>query len=255
MHNREALTLKLMLKSLKDFDLWPMYIVGLTFGIPGYPLKYYFQITMRQLGYTRLLANLLSIPNVALSIITLIGITVLSEVVDSRTWLCSMENWWFLPFYIALRTLPDPISAWVYFALAYGILPMMPCQRNATEITSMLTGHSSLVSHTHMLFKWLGAVAIQEACVQGPSRRRQSPHSFCFLASLTSICLTFSLYNMSVQVSGIIGANCTFFPFGHDFQSSADHCLLLVYQSNDAPRYYKANSGILGVIVFNLVIL
>lgn len=43
MHNRESLSPKLFFKALADFDLWPMYIVGLMFGIPGYPVTNYFQ--------------------------------------------------------------------------------------------------------------------------------------------------------------------------------------------------------------------
>lgn len=31
MHNRAPLTPKLLWQSIKDFDLWPLYILGLTF--------------------------------------------------------------------------------------------------------------------------------------------------------------------------------------------------------------------------------
>lgn len=44
--SRQALTLGLLWKSLKDYDLWPMYLVGLLFGIAGYPVSQYFQISM-----------------------------------------------------------------------------------------------------------------------------------------------------------------------------------------------------------------
>lgn len=40
---------------------------------------------------------------------------------------------------------------------------------------------------------------------------------------------------MSIQVSAIIGAN--------------------VYQAEDAPRYFKANKGLLVVVIFNIVVL
>ena len=43
------------------------------------------------------------------------------------------------------------------------------------------------------------------------------------------------MYNMAVQASGIIGAN--------------------LYQAQDAPRYTKANTAILAIIVFNVVIM
>lgn len=43
-----------------------------------------------------------------------------------------------------------------------------------------------------------------------------------------------ALYNMSIQLSSIIGSN--------------------VYQASDAPRYYTANKALLGLVVFNMVI-
>ena len=49
--------------------MWPLYLIGLLFGLAGYPLAQYFQISMRQLGFSTLQANLLSIPNQAATII------------------------------------------------------------------------------------------------------------------------------------------------------------------------------------------
>lgn len=43
-----------------------------------------------------------------------------------------------------------------------------------------------------------------------------------------------ALYNMFVQASGAIGAN--------------------LYQANDAPHYPKANTAIIAIILFNLII-
>ena len=43
---RQALTPRLLWEGLKEYDLWPLYAIGLLFGIPGYPLGNYFQISM-----------------------------------------------------------------------------------------------------------------------------------------------------------------------------------------------------------------
>lgn len=183
MHNREALTPKLLWRSLCDYDLWPMYLIGLTFGIPGSPIKNYFQLSMsapqsltlppfpgptpfppsfgmdlarphtqltlshvhhtlaEDLGFSTVMANLLSVPNTVLSVVNLVLLTCLSEIVNNRTWVCAIENLWFFPGashlpyrrscvpltrlatgYVALLCLPDPIKPWSYFALATYLL-------------------------------------------------------------------------------------------------------------------------------------
>ena len=117
MHNRQALTPSLLWKSFKDYDLYPLYLIGLMFGIPGYPTSQYFQLSMKQLGFSTVMANLLSVPHTVLSIIFLLIVTILSEVVQSRTWLSILENVWFLPFFVALRALPV-LGPWQYFTLS-----------------------------------------------------------------------------------------------------------------------------------------
>ncbi|BGP40232.1 hypothetical protein JCM10449v2_004190 [Rhodotorula kratochvilovae] len=122
MHNRQALSLGLLWKSLCDFDMWPMYLIALTFGIPGYPIKNYFQIAMKDLGFSTVMANLLSVPNTVISVVNLVLITCLSEIINHRAFVCSVENWWFIAPYAALVALPDPINPWSYFSLATVLL-------------------------------------------------------------------------------------------------------------------------------------
>ena len=62
MHNRQAITFKLLWKSITDWDLWPIYILGLVFGIPAGPPDQYLTLTLRRLGFDTLNSNLLTIP-------------------------------------------------------------------------------------------------------------------------------------------------------------------------------------------------
>lgn len=62
MHNRQAITPKLLWKSIRDFDIWPLYALGLTFGIPAEPPDQYLTLTLRNLGFDTFQSNLLSIP-------------------------------------------------------------------------------------------------------------------------------------------------------------------------------------------------
>ena len=62
MHNRQAITPQLLWKSLCDYDIWPIYAIGLTFGIPPSPSDQYLTLTLRGLGFDTFNSNLLSIP-------------------------------------------------------------------------------------------------------------------------------------------------------------------------------------------------
>lgn len=81
--------------------MYPLYAIGVLFGLGGYPISNYFQLSMRELGFNRVTTNLLSIPHSALSIFNvslrclnkaclhqLIAITIASELVDARALIC-----------------------------------------------------------------------------------------------------------------------------------------------------------------------
>lgn len=64
MHNRQAITLKLLWAALKDYDLWPLYIIGLIVYIPQSPPATYLTLTLRSIGFNPFVTNLLTIPSV-----------------------------------------------------------------------------------------------------------------------------------------------------------------------------------------------
>lgn len=62
MNNRTGVNLPMLWKCLKDYDLWPLYLVGLTNYIPPAPPGTYLSYILRQLGFSVFHANLLAIP-------------------------------------------------------------------------------------------------------------------------------------------------------------------------------------------------
>ena len=65
MHNRQAITPKRLWAAMKDYDLWPLYAIGLIAYIPHSPPGSYLTLTLRRLGFSPLTTNLLTIPAVS----------------------------------------------------------------------------------------------------------------------------------------------------------------------------------------------
>ncbi|EME78447.1 uncharacterized protein MYCFIDRAFT_36712 [Pseudocercospora fijiensis CIRAD86] len=102
MHNREAVTPRLLWKSLKDFDLWPLYLVGLLFEVPMTPSSQYLTLTLRGLGYDTFSSNLLAIPWTAFSIIGMLALSYSSEVFGNLSLHAAIGQIWAIPFLIFL---------------------------------------------------------------------------------------------------------------------------------------------------------
>ncbi|KAI1801679.1 MFS general substrate transporter [Daldinia bambusicola] len=192
MYNRQGLSLKQIWESSKDYDMWPLYALGLLFGIPKYPVGQYLTLSFRNLGFNVIQTNLLSIPNIICSSITMLVITAVSELVNNRSFVSMAEDAWLLPCFAALIALPDPINPWVYFAIA-------------TVLLSFPYTHPIQVAWTSR-----NAGSVQNRTVSA------------------------AIYNMWVQVSGMIGAN--------------------IYQPSDSPRYFKANKGLLVICIWMCII-
>ncbi|PVI06677.1 major facilitator superfamily transporter [Periconia macrospinosa] len=188
MYNRQGLKVSQIWESAKDYDMWPLYALGLLFGLPKYPLEQYLTLAFRDLGFNVIESNLLAVPNIVGSSITMLAITAFSELVNNRSFVAMAEDFWLLPCFAALLAMKDPISGWAYFAIATVLLSF---------------------PYTH---------PIQVAWTSRNS------------GSVQNRTVSASLYNMFVQVSGMIGAN--------------------IYQPEDAPRYFKANRGLLVICVW-----
>ncbi|KAF8217779.1 allantoate permease [Mycena galopus ATCC 62051] len=144
MHNREGLSIKRLWTAVCDYDLWPLYLIGLLFGIPSGPPGTYLTLSLRNLGFSTFQTNLLTIPSTVVGTFTMFGITLISETVNERSLVAIAQDVWTLPFLVALYLLPENPNQWVYFGLASGLLsypythPIQVgwCSRNSGAVAS-----------------------------------------------------------------------------------------------------------------------
>lgn len=118
MHNRQPITPKLLFQSICDYDLWPLYAIGLTWPIPVVPPGQYLTLTLRSLGFSVILTNVLTIPSTILSIFTLLGLTYLSEKWNQRAILAMLTQIWVLPFLIYVYLVDiTGLNRWLAWAI------------------------------------------------------------------------------------------------------------------------------------------
>lgn len=114
MHNREPLTPKLLWQSMKDFDLWPLYILGLTFQTPMSAPSNYLTLSLRELGFDTFKTNLLVIPSKVLHVVNMLALTYAGEVFGELTFISLIGQLWALPFLIFLNFVNiNQINKWV----------------------------------------------------------------------------------------------------------------------------------------------
>ncbi|KAK9424517.1 putative Major facilitator superfamily domain-containing protein [Seiridium unicorne] len=122
MHNRQALTLGMLWKSLKDYDLWPVYIIGILFEIPTAPPKAYLTLSLKSLGFSTFNTTLLSIPVTVFAALNMLGVTWLTEKTNRIAIIGLLAQVWVLPLLIIEYTSAKSLSAWGQYALIFIIL-------------------------------------------------------------------------------------------------------------------------------------
>jgi hypothetical protein len=114
------------LRLYEDFSLAHTRSSGLVFGLPVGPPSAYLTLSLRHLGFDTFQTNLLTIPSTVLGIFTMLGITIISEVINDRALVSMAEDVWALPFLIALYKLSADTNPWVYYGIVTALLSY-PC--------------------------------------------------------------------------------------------------------------------------------
>jgi hypothetical protein len=117
MHNRQAITPKMLWESFKDYDMWPIYAIGLLFEIPASPPKAYVTLSLKNLGFSAFHITLLNIPITVLTAINLFWVTALTEWFGQIAIMGILTQLWALPLLLVDLTAINHISSWAQYAV------------------------------------------------------------------------------------------------------------------------------------------
>ncbi|GIK04612.1 hypothetical protein Aspvir_008695 [Aspergillus viridinutans] len=122
MHNRQPLTLKLIWQSFKDYDLWPLYIIGVLFLIPSTTISQYFTLLLKDFGFSTFNTILLSIPCNAMGAVTRIALVYGAEAFESLAYMGILAQLWTLPMLLYMNAVNfSQTNKWV----AWTVLTLM----------------------------------------------------------------------------------------------------------------------------------
>ncbi|WVQ81149.1 hypothetical protein IAT38_003271 [Cryptococcus sp. DSM 104549] len=117
MHNREGLGFRDLWYSFTDYDMWPLYLIGLTSFIVPTTVSAYYSLTLRSLGYTTFQTNMLGIPSSVIFILMNLATAFSSKRFKERLFFASLQPLWHLIFMIVLVALPDSTNRWAKWAV------------------------------------------------------------------------------------------------------------------------------------------
>jgi hypothetical protein len=148
MHNRQPLTPKLLWKSMCDYDLWPLYIIGLTFQIPETTPSSYLTLTLKGLGFGTFNTNLLVIPSTVFHMITMLALAYFAEVNGELSLTSMLGQIWAFPFLIYIYCVDiTKINKWKSF----GIMSLLLSYPSGMNPSTSQHGLTFMLSSSHIL--------------------------------------------------------------------------------------------------------
>ena len=186
MHNRQAVSVKQFFQALSDYDIWPLLLVSLTFFIPYYPVSNYLNIILRRMGYSTNETIFLNIPIEFIYMVTMIGISILSEIVDERAFICIIPQIWMLVPIAVEYANAKWILSWGKYAIMFVLLV-------APNVQGVLVSWISRVSYsvrTRTVASPMSNIGMQLANIVGQNvyRADDAPLYFRGNRALIGIC-------------------------------------------------------------------
>jgi hypothetical protein len=168
MHNRQPITPKLLWKSMLDYDLWPLYIIGVMFQIPATTPTQYLTLSLKGLGFNTFRTNLLVIPSTVLHTINMMALTYAAEIFGELTITAGFAQVWMLPFLVYIYQVDiTKINKWKAFGVM-SLLLSYPSGTSPPQPVHLL----SLTAPQHTRSKSPGPPATPMPCARAPSRPR-----------------------------------------------------------------------------------
>lgn len=122
MNNRQGVSFMNIVGTLTEYDLWPLFVQGITAFIPFQPVTNYISLILRGMGYSTFMSNILVIPGQFWFLINLPIAVYLSRYFKDKALMVGASNLFVLPFITALVALPDDTDDWIKYVLLIGIL-------------------------------------------------------------------------------------------------------------------------------------
>jgi hypothetical protein len=155
MHNREPLTPRLLWQSMKDFDLWPIYILGLNFQTPMSTPANYLTLSLKGLGFDTFGTNLLVIPSKIFHVIGMLGLTYAGEVFGELTFTALIGQIWAFPFLLFINLVDiNEINRWLAWVIMTLLLSYPNGQTPSSQFSSTTFGSLTNTLMQHILSKW-----------------------------------------------------------------------------------------------------
>ena len=177
MHNRQALSPKALWRSLSDYDMWPIYLIGLSWLIPSNPMTQYLTLQLKAAGFGTFETNLLTIPAYALFILQLLFWTWVSEKTNQRFLTGLVSQIWCFPILIALETISKKTGPWPKWALSTLLVGNPYVHAILVAITSRNAGSV----RTRTVASALYNMCVQASSVIGSNVRASSFYPVCYL--------------------------------------------------------------------------
>ncbi|KAK0524227.1 hypothetical protein OC835_005995 [Tilletia horrida] len=117
MHNRAALTWRHFVSSVTNWRFYPLFFIGILFGIPQSPPQTYLTLSLRGFGFSRIVTQALSSVQYWLAIPTGLAVVLLSDVLQERALVALVQDLWILPMLITILGLGKNAKPWTYFGL------------------------------------------------------------------------------------------------------------------------------------------